>query len=124
MEVTCVKAAERFDNVELDNAVDWLDKTAKSIYAIYTCPRCGEKIRFQKDDFQKAWTRHDWTNLPQDVARSFDQYAHEHGLDSKHYLDWQCPKCNLAARVLVEPWAGGRHGDAGFDLHSVLEYFV
>jgi predicted RNA-binding Zn-ribbon protein involved in translation (DUF1610 family) len=121
MEIISVKATDRFDNVKLYNVVDWWTLTAKSIFTIYTCPRCNEKIRFQRSDFEIVWKRRNWTNLPLEVARCLDEFTLEHGFNLK-FLDWQCPKCGLAARALIECWAGGRHGDYGFKLHSVLEY--
>ena len=123
MEITSINAEKRFDIISFDNVVDGLDIAARSIFTVYTCPRCNEKIWFQRSDFEKVWKRRDWSNLPQEVARYFEEFASEQGLRLK-FLDWQCPKCSLAARVLVECWAGGRHGDYGFELRTVLESFA
>lgn len=114
MEVTYVKAIDRFDSVELDNVLDWSDMTVKSMYTIYSCSQCNEKIRFQTRAFEKVWKRRDWSNILREIALCFDKFACENGLNLKYFLDWQCPKCGLAARVLIESWAGGRHADYGF----------
>jgi hypothetical protein len=123
MEIISVKAAERFDNVALDNVVDWWSLRARSMFTIYTCLQCKEKIQFQRSDFEKVWKRRNWTNLPQEVARCFDEFASVHGLDLK-FLDWQCPRCSRAARVLIEQWAGGRHRDHGVNLVTVIEAII
>jgi rubredoxin len=122
MQIVRVDAQDRFDNVKLDNVVDWPTLTANSMFTIYTCPRCNEKIKFQRSDFEKVRKKRNWTNFPPEVARRFDEFASKNGLDMRYFLDWLCPKCGLPARVLIECWAGGRYGDYGFNLHSVLEY--
>ena len=118
MKITSVKAGERFDNTEFSNEI--VDGRALSIYTAYTCPHCTAQIGFQKQDFESgARQRH--SNLQPEVARSFDEFAQEHLSDLHDFLDWVCPKCRLAARVYVRYWSGGKHGDHGVILMSVIE---
>jgi len=117
MEITTVNAADRFDNVEFDDST-W-DGTARSIYSVYTCPRCGERICFEKRNFENAKRRHQ-TNLLPDIARCFDELAAENARRMQDFLDWYCPTCGLAARVYVEFWAGGRY-EGGVKLATVFE---
>ena len=115
MNISNVKANQRFDQTEFNNVA--LDGQARSIYAIYTCPNCQEQIRFQKSNFER--TRH--TNLAPEIEGLFDSFALNHLSDSNHFIDWLCPKCRLAARVYFRTWVGGRHGDYGIDLTEVIE---
>lgn len=118
MKIISVKAAERFDNTEFSNEV--VDGRALSIYSAYTCPRCATHVGFQKRDFESGARQHR-SNLQPEVARSFDEFAQRHLSDLRDFLDWVCPKCGLAARVYVRFWAGGKHGDHGVILISVIE---
>src|SRR5579862_6451278 len=117
MNITSVKPAERFDNTEFDNVV-W-DGEARSINTAYTCPKCGERIGFQKRNFEDAKLQQH-TNLASEVARCFDEFALEHLSRARNYLDWLCPECGLPARVYVEFWAGGKC-ECGINLVAVLE---
>ena len=118
MKITCVKAADRFDNTEFSSEV--VDGVALSIYTAYTCPQCGVRIGFQKSDFERH-TRQHYSNVAPETGRCFDEFAREHLSDVREYLDWVCPRCELPTRVYFQLWAGGRHGDHGISLRTVLE---
>jgi hypothetical protein len=118
MALTGVKASERFDNAAFENVVE--DGMARPLHATYTCPRCGERLGFQKRNFENA-RRRPHTNLSPEVASCFDEFARSHVGCGRDYLDWLCPKCRLAARVFIEFWAGGRHGHNGFNLITIIE---
>ncbi len=74
MEITCVNAADRFDNVDFDNS--YLNGMARSIYPVYTCPHCGERIGFQKQSFENSRRQHH-TNLSSNIARTFDEFTRD-----------------------------------------------
>lgn len=114
MKTSRVQAADRFDNTEFSNEV--VDGRALPIYSAYTCPGCATRIGFFQDGARRRRT-----NLASDLAKQFDEFARKEALDTEDYLDWICPKCRLAARVYVRFWAGGRHGDCGMTLLSVIE---
>jgi hypothetical protein len=117
VKITSVKAEERFDNIEFSNAV--ADSTALSIYTAYTCP-CGTRTGFQKHDFERHM-RQPFSNIAPEIAKCFDEFAQEHLGRIIDYLDWACPSCRAPARVYFQFWAGGKHGDSGFHLHTVVE---
>jgi hypothetical protein len=119
MNIKCVNVSERFDNTYFSNEV--VEGLSPSVYALYTCPHCGEAIRFQKRDFEGVVDRRHWTNLGSEAAKYFDDFASEYVGRAHAYLDWICPRCGLATRVYAQPWAGGRHGDYGIRLIAVLE---
>jgi phage FluMu protein Com len=117
MNVSATPAEARFDNVAFSTEVD--DGFALPIYAKYTCPRCSEQIAFQKVHFEsRAWRK--LSNLSAAAQTIFDEWARNNGYAGKAFLDWQCPRCSLAARVYIQHWAGGR-GDGGANLKVVLE---
>ena len=118
MKIASVKATERFDNTEFSNQI--VDGSALSIYTAYTCPNCEEQVGFQKRNFEDA-VKQRRTNLAPDIAKHFDEFAREHVARADHYLDWICPGCGLSVRVYLQVWAGGRHGDSGVDLVTVIE---
>lgn len=67
-----VDAKERFGTTELSNLA--VDGMASSMYAIYACPRCPERIGFQKRHFEDAVNR-DRTNLAPEIASLIDEFA-------------------------------------------------
>lgn len=86
----------------------------------YTCSQCATQVGFHKHDFETGARQHR-SNLAPGVARRFDEFAREHVNNAQDFLDWACPQCGLAVRVYVRFWAGGKHGDAGVSLLTVIE---
>ena len=118
VKITSVQSAERFDNTEFSNEV--VDGMALPLTAAYTCPQCGAQVGFHKSDFpQLSFQRH--SNLQPELERAFDDYAREHAVTARDFLDGLCPSCRMAVRVYVKIWAGGNHGDSGARLAIVLE---
>jgi hypothetical protein len=118
VKISSIQAADRFPNTEFSNEV--VDGMALPLTTAYTCSQCSTQIGFHKRDFESGARQHR-SNLEPGVARMFDEFAHEHMPDARDYLDWACPRCGLAARVYVRFWAGGKHGDAGVSLLTVVE---
>jgi rubredoxin len=116
--ISTIQATDRFENTEFSNEV--LDGMALPLTTAYTCSQCGTQIGFHKRDFETGAREHR-SNLKPGVARLLDEFAREHIPDTRDFLDWVCPQCGLAARVYVRFWAGGKHGDAGVSLLSVIE---
>jgi rubredoxin len=119
MKISCVDASERFDNTEFNNVI--VDGRATSMYSVYACPQCREKIGFEKIHFEHA-IRSQHSNLPPGISSDFDiEGVRTSTSNTAHFLDWLCPKCGLASRVYFRVWVGGRHGDAGISLATILE---
>ncbi|MBF0595195.1 MAG: hypothetical protein HQL22_09530 [Candidatus Omnitrophica bacterium] len=118
MQIKICNAAERFNNISFSNEVT--TGMSMSVFSTYTCPQCAEKIGFTKDHFEKR-SKLNFSNLSSEYRLEFDAWEKKNKMGENYYLDWHCPKCNLAARVYIKFWAGGRHGDAGVNLLQVLE---
>lgn len=119
LNITMVKAEERFDNIAF--STELVEGMASSLHTVYVCPQCEEKIAFQKRNFECSLSKTHRSNLTIEVASCFDAFAQENLKRDSPFLDWICPGCGTAARVYVEFWAGGRHGDSGINLLTVIE---
>lgn len=111
-----IPAAERFSETELDNAIE--NGQASSLYTLYTCPSCQEKVRFSRTSFENRGRR-ETSNLSEEHAAAFAMAAEP--IAHHEYLDWYCPGCKNPARVYFEHWAGGKHGDSGVSLVHAAE---
>ncbi len=121
MNVEWIPPRERFDNLSVSNVVK--DGRAQPLTCVYRCPRCGESVLLTRDNLELR-ARRRISNLPPEEAAEFDRAARVRSLGESPFLDWRCPKCGVAARVYVRPWAGGRHGDSGCDIIALIEHEV
>ncbi len=119
MNLTQVSATERFDEVILDNVVE--DGRATSFYTCYTCPSCQEKLRFTRADFESRGRR-TTSNLSPELSLAFTALASSTKFADSEYLDWHCPGCKMSVRLYFQQWAGGRHGDSGVELQTIIEF--
>jgi len=113
-----VNAAERFDEVALSTEI--LDGRVSPLHTIYTCPSCREKVSFSRVDFESRGRR-ETSNLTAEHSAIIAALAQTSGVGADEYLDWYCPKCRLPARAYFRRWAGGRHGDSGVNIITVVE---
>ena len=118
MKLNWVAPRERFDHMHVSNVVE--DGQALSLTCTYRCPQCEKGVLLTRENLERRSLRRD-SNLPLPTARQFEEEAHLHAMQTEAFLDWSCPKCGLAARVYVRPWAGGRHGDSGVDIIALVE---
>lgn len=113
-----VSATERFDIVALSTEI--FDGRVTPLHTIYTCPLCREEVSFSRYDFESRGRR-ETSNLSDEHSTVISALAQASGVGSEEYLDWYCPKCHLPVRVYFRHWAGGRHGDSGIDIITVIE---
>jgi rubredoxin len=113
-----VSATERFDEVALSSEI--VDGRVGSLHTIYTCPLCREKVSFSRDDFESRGRR-ETSNLSTEHSAAISDLAQASDVGDNEYLDWYCPKCRLPVRAYFRQWAGGRHGDSGIDIITVIE---
>jgi len=118
MTLNWVPPEHRFDNLHVSNVIE--DGQTLPPACAYRCPRCNEGVVLTRDNLEHRSLRR-LSNLSPEVAKKFDEAAFLQSLERAAFLDWSCPKCGLAVRAYVKPWAGGRHGDAGCDIVALLE---
>jgi hypothetical protein len=118
LKVMVVPVAERFDGSGVSNVVE--DGRALSLYLHYTCPSCAQVVRLSKHDLEVR-AKERFSNLQPILAAAIDAWAAGNALGTSPFLDWVCPGCSRGARVYIETWAGGRHGDSGADLKVLAE---
>ena len=114
-----VSATERFDEVSMSTEI--LEGRVTPLHTLYTCPQCGEKVSFSRTDFESRGRRQT-SNLSEVHSSAISALAQETGFGADEYLDWYCPTCRLPTRAYFRQWAGGRHGDSGVDIISVVEF--
>ena len=113
--MTLLDASDRFTK-------DYFDNTAEDteLYSFYECPRCHEKVGFERKHFEKHY-RSSFTNLSATDATRIDTVVAAQPFTSDSFLDFYCAGCHLAVRVYYSFWAGGKHGDCGFNIQKVVE---
>lgn len=116
MTLAVVRAEQRFSATELSTEV--VDGRALPLHTHYSCPTCGQGVRFNRSDLEAAASS---TNLEQQDAERMQREAAGLDVDPQRFLDWYCTGCGGARRVYCKAWAGGRHGDHGVQLGWVLE---
>ncbi|MEO6246889.1 MAG: hypothetical protein ABIQ12_15795, partial [Opitutaceae bacterium] len=87
-----------------------------SIYAVYECAKCGEKVRFERTDFEQKKDAAT-TNLNDTDHLLFIQSSNS---SNARFLDFYCPKCRLPVRINFRCWAGGK-ADSGVSFLNVQE---
>jgi hypothetical protein len=117
MNVTWIDPADRFDGASLSDELVEGRSLPRMIF--YSCPRCAERVGFNRDHFERAVDK--TTRLPVDVGRAIDAAAEKRKLTNTAFLDWICPKCKLGVRVYADVWAGGMHGNSGAEIVSIAE---
>jgi len=91
------------------------------LYSFYECPRCHEKVGFERKNFEKHY-RSTFSNLSSEDAAHIDAFVAAQPFKRDSFLDFYCPRCRLAVRLYFSFWAGGKHGDNGFDIDKVVEF--
>ena len=64
---------------------------------IYSCPRCGHRIRFKWRNFHKSDKR---SFLKQAVRPPFDALTPINPFDKQGFLDFHCPSCHAPTRII------------------------
>ena len=85
----------------------------------YRCPVCEYMISFKDSDFRKHSHSH-FSNLNLKDSNDLDFYIANNNLESASFLDFYCPICKTATRILFSGGHGGRHGDYIVDIEYAL----
>jgi hypothetical protein len=76
-------------------------------------------ISFKDNDFKKHSHSH-FSNLNIKDSTDLDFYIISNNLKRDSFLDFYCPKCKIATRILFSDGYGGRHGDYIIDIDYVV----
>ncbi len=104
------------------------DKTSFNSYedfdthpvAEISCPKCQTKTNISLSDLRKhKHTEH--SNLSDEVNKLLTRITIDSALElTNSFLDYYCPDCKTGIRILYETWAGGKHGEYGFELKNII----
>jgi Zn finger protein HypA/HybF involved in hydrogenase expression len=111
----------------IDEMIKWANKTKFNSHddfetspcAEIKCPICNNGLNIKMKDLNKHQDSH-ISNL----KKEDDDFLTRIIVDSaptftNSSLDYYCPNCKSATRILYDFWAGGRHGEYGFDLKYI-----
>lgn len=84
------------------------------------CPNCRSNVSIKYKNLEKhAFSSH--TNLSAIIAKQIEvDVLQSLSIIPDSFLDYNCPNCQNPIRIYYESWAGGRHGEAGFDLKFAI----
>ena len=84
------------------------------------CPSCEAKTSIAFKDLEKHQFSN-FSNLTEDKQNMINEFVK---LNFKKvpnsFLDYNCPNCHSSIRLYYESWAGGRHGENGYELKTVI----
>ncbi len=112
-----IKLAETIlSKVDFDSNED-LDTYPESEY---TC-NCGQSVILTFRNFRKH-SFSNFTNLEKgDVAKIEALVDNRITSETNSFLDFYCPKCKKPIRFYFFSWAGGKHGQHGFQIKYIIE---
>jgi DNA-directed RNA polymerase subunit M/transcription elongation factor TFIIS len=90
----------------------------RRIPLIYSCEDCGLEINIDESDMQKHYNSA-FSNLTDNDNSLFQRYGDDQGMTIHSFLDFYCPKCKQATKILFDGGISGR-GEFGFTIDSVL----
>lgn len=84
------------------------------------CPNCRSNVSIKYNNLEKhAFSS--FTNLSVEIVKQIEAKVIESlSIIPNSFLDYNCPNCQNPVRIYYESWAGGRHGEAGFDLKCAI----
>ncbi len=112
--MTLVDASARFTKDYFSS-----EEEDTELYSFYECPRCHERVGFERKNLEKH-EHQQFTNLSSEDSARIDSFVAAHPIDSRSFLDFYCPGCHLGVRLYFSFWAGGK-ADSGFNLDKIIE---
>lgn len=84
------------------------------------CPNCKNSINIKMEDLN----RHKESNFS-NLTKEDNEFLTRIIIDSvpnftNSFLDYYCPNCRAATRIMYDYWAGGKNGEFGY----VLKYIA
>jgi len=104
------------DKTEFNSQVDFDSHPSADL----KCLNCNTRISITFRDLKKH-QHSDFTNLSEQDAEKISDFIKENLTQIPNsFIDYYCPNCGIPTKILYESWAGGKHGEFGFDLKSVI----
>lgn len=84
------------------------------------CPSCEVKTSIAFKDLEKHRFSN-FSNLTEDKQNKINEFV-KLNMEKvpNSFLDYNCPNCNSSVRLYYQSWAGGRHGENGYELEMVI----
>jgi Zn finger protein HypA/HybF involved in hydrogenase expression len=87
----------------------------------YYCENCSTSILFQTEDFEKHALKLGHTNLSKTDSAIFEDYMKDFKEQMKMpFLDFYCPKCHQATRIIYEGGPSGYWGYYSFEIKTLI----
>jgi hypothetical protein len=84
-----------------------------------SCPNCNRPTSINFSDLKKHQLS-DLTNLSETQQFEITKISERITELPNSFLDYNCPNCQTGIRIYYESWAGGKHGEHGFELRNIV----
>jgi len=84
------------------------------------CPTCNKSVHIKMRDLKEAHSSNYSKLKEQDREDVLRMIVDSSPTLAVSNLDYYCPFCTSITSVLFEFWAGGRHGEFGFELKYII----
>ena len=115
--IAITNLSERLTSPGFSNEI--IDGASLSPYSYYTCA-CGQNVRFERRHLEDA-EQSVASAIGQETIRAIEAIARKYVQPNDSFLDFNCPACHKPIRIYFRSWAGGKHGDCGFDWRFIIE---
>lgn len=98
---------------------DKLPLSERKLPLVYKCDECQTEISFKVGDLEKhCYSK--FTNLDNNVESQFARFIANNDLTELSFLDFICPKCSQAVKILFTCGPSGYWGEFSFEIEKVL----
>lgn len=104
------------DKIEFNSYVDFETQPTAEL----NCINCDNKISLNLSNLKKHQLS-EFTNLSEFDAKKMTEFSKAELTEIPNsFLDYYCPNCRTPTRLFYESWAGGKHGEYGFELKKII----
>lgn len=84
-----------------------------------SCPNCNRPMSINFSDLRKHQLS-GFSNLNEAHQFEISKISDRITELPNSFLDYYCPNCQTGIRIYYESWAGGKHGEHGFELRNIV----
>jgi len=85
----------------------------------YSCDKCLEAIKIETNSFEKHCNS-EYSNLKEEDNESFRDFMKIKNLRDFSFLDFYCPKCHQATKILYDGGPSGYWGEFSFEIKYII----